>query len=66
MKRSILILVLALSILFIGACDSSNCTQCGFDSYEHIVTSYTDSTGSTIYVSGYADANGCFRPDGCQ
>lgn len=66
-KRLILFLALTLAIFFAGACDDNpTCTQCGFQPGEHIMTSYVDSSGASIYVSGYADASGCFTAVNCQ
>lgn len=66
MKRVILLAMLAFGLLAAAACDETpNCTQCGFQPNEHILTTYTDSAGATMYVSGYANSNGCFTPQGC-
>jgi hypothetical protein len=66
MKRSLLILILALSILFIGACDSSSCSDCSYTPNEHVVVSYTNSAGQTVYVSLYADSSGCITISNCN
>lgn len=66
-KRLILLLILTLAIFLASACETNpTCTQCGFQAGEHILTSYVDASGASIYVSGYADANGCFTAVNCQ
>lgn len=66
MKRVLILSALALAMLLASACDETpNCTQCGFEPNEHIVTTYTDGGGSTIYISGYANSSGCFTAVNC-
>ena len=65
MKRLLIGAILTVILLSADACEPSDCTQCGFAPGEHILTTYTDSSGTTIYVSGYADGNGCFTAVNC-
>lgn len=76
MKRQILakrlLQIALLGLVTLGtvaaSCDTSSnpsCTQCGFQAGEHIMTSYFNSEGSEIPISGYADASGCFKPFEC-
>jgi len=70
MKRIVIQILLAMTVLcsglLFGGCDTGGCTFCGLQPGEHILIYYTDSDGAQIPVSGYADSNGCFRPDGCE
>lgn len=66
MRRILLTVVLSALLLIVSACDHApGCTQCGFGPGEHILTTYTDAQGATVYISGYANSEGCFTPDGC-
>lgn len=65
MKRIFLLLVLTVTLLFVG-CEGSSCTECGHDANEHIASSYINSDGQTVYVSGYANSSGCITFTECS
>jgi hypothetical protein len=60
-------LIIMLAYLALGADScSSGCTKCGYEPGEHLTAEYINKDGQTVYLSGYADGNGCIAVEDCQ